>query len=63
MNCWDLVRCETKRVILGLGDGDEVDDVQDNEMDGETCSESCQDCDVDGCEFAGCKGSVDDLLI
>ena len=49
--------------------GDEVDDVQrmsegeDDEIDGETSSESCQDSDVDGSEFPGCKGSVDDLLI
>ena len=49
--------------------GDEVDDVEevcegkDDEEDGETCSESCQDSDVDGSEFPGCKGSVGDFLI
>ena len=34
-----------------------------DEMDGETCSESCQDSDVDGSEFPGCKGSVDDQVV
>ena len=49
--------------------GDKVDNVQEmseskeDEMDGETCSESCQDSDVDGSEFPGCKGSVDGLFI
>ena len=44
--------------------GDEVDDVQemsevkDDEMGGEMCSEWCQDSDVEGSEFPGCKGSV-----
>ena len=66
------MRCKTERVILGLGDGwsgDKVDDVQemsegkDDKMDGETCSEWCQDSDVDGSEFPGCKGGVGDLLI
>ena len=49
--------------------GDKVDDVQDmsevkdNKMDGEMCSESCQDSDIDGSEFPRCKGSGDDLLL
>ena len=39
---------------------DKVDDVQamsegkDDEMDKETCSELCQDSDIDGSEFPGC---------
>ena len=54
--------------ILDLGDdwsGDKVDDMQrmsegeDDEIDRETSSESCQDSDVDGSEFPGCEGSVD----
>ena len=46
-----------------------MDDVQrmsegeDDEIDRETSSESCQDSDFDGSEFPGCEGSVDDLLI
>ena len=74
MSYWDLLRCETKRVILGLRDGfqldrgDEVNDVQamsegKDEMDRKICFESCQDSEVDGSEFPGVKGSVDDLSI
>ena len=46
--------------------GDDVQEMsggKDDEMDGGTCSEWCQDSDVDGSEFPGCKGGVDDLLI
>ena len=37
-----------------------MDDVQEMSevIDDEMCSESCQDSDVDGSEFPGCKGSV-----
>ena len=49
--------------------GDEVDNVQakcecnDDEMDGETCCGSWQDSVVEGSEFPGCKGIVDNLLV
>ena len=49
--------------------GDEVDALQgmsegtDDEIDRETSSESCQDSDVDGSEFPGCVGSVNDVLV
>ena len=33
----------------------EMSEGKDNEMYGETCSELCQDSDVDGSEFPGCK--------
>ena len=56
------MRCETERVswvweMASNWSGDEVDDVQemsegkDDEMDGGTCSEWCQDSDVDGSEL------------
>ena len=41
----------------------EMSEGKENEMDTETYSESCQDSDIDGSEFPGCKVGVEDLLI
>ena len=41
----------------------EMSEGKDDEIERETCSESCQDNDVDGSEFPGCMGSVDGVLI
>ena len=41
----------------------EMSEGKEDEMDAGTCSESCQDSDVDGSEFPGCRGGVEDLLI
>ena len=41
----------------------EMSEGKDDEMEGEACSESCQDSDLDGSEFPGCVGSVDEVLI
>ena len=41
----------------------EMTEGKEDEMDAETCSESCQDSDVDSNEFPACKGGVEDLLI
>ena len=55
--------------MCSVWSGDEVDYVQEmsegkeGEMDAGTCSESCQDSDVDGSEFPGCRGGVEDLLV
>ena len=34
---------------------DYVQEGNGEEMDGKTCSELCQDSDIDGSEFKGCK--------
>ena len=36
---------------------------KEDEMDARTCSGSCQDSDIDGSQFPGCRGGVEDLLI
>ena len=41
----------------------EMSEGKEDEMDTGTCSESCQDSDVDGSEFPGCRDGVEDLLI
>ena len=41
----------------------EMSEGKEDEMDAGTCSESCQDSDVDGSEFPGCRGGVEDLLM
>ena len=40
-----------------------VQEGKEDEIDSETCSESCQDSDVDGREFPGCRGGVEDILM
>ena len=39
-----------------------VQELSEGKEDAELCSESCQDSDVDGSEFPGCKGTVEDLV-
>ena len=72
MRIWCAVRLKQLSWVWEMASnwsGHEVDNVQemsevkDDEIDGETCSELCQDSDTDGSEFPGCKGRVDDLLI
>ena len=40
----------------------EVSEGEEDEMNAGSCSESCQDSDIDGSEFPGCKGSIEDLV-
>ena len=42
---------------------DYIQEGKGDEMVAETCSESCQDSDVDGSDFPGCRGGVEDILI
>ena len=34
----------------------EMSEGKEDVMDAETCSESCQNSDIDGSQFPGCKG-------
>ena len=40
----------------------EMSEGKEDEMDAGTCSESCQDSDVDGSEFPGCRGYFDHVV-
>ena len=41
----------------------EMSEGKEDKMDADTCSELCQDSDIDGSELPGFKGSVEDLVV
>ena len=56
---WGMSICSRDKVdyVQEMPEGKEYD------MDAETCSELCQDNDVDGSEFLECKGGVDNHIV